>query len=308
MMAKVMSATLVGVDACRVTVEVDLIRRLPMMHTVGLPARAVKESEDRVRAAIGGMFEDFPKRRIIINLAPADLPKTGTGFDLPIAVGILRGWGKVEGNRADGYLMLGELGLDGVLRPVPGVLAAAQAAREGGMEGVVVPWANRAEASLVEGLEVVAASTLAEVIGFLNGAEVEEGEQIPCDDDTAGPAQWHMAEPDLAEVRGLEWPRLALEVAAAGGHNLMFVGPPGTGVSLTWADQHQVVPARRGQVGGEWGDGGRLCSAAFTSSAVRGVAVIPSLSGRGSFHANKLPHGPFERPIHLHRVSRGRRR
>ncbi len=251
MMARVMSATLVGVDACRVTVEVDLIKRLPMMHTVGLPARAVKESEDRVRAAIGGMFGEFPKKRIIINLAPADLPKTGTGFDLPIAVGILRGWEKVEGKRADGYLMLGELGLDGVLRPVPGVLAAAQAAREGGMEGVVVPWANRAEAALVDGLEVVAASTLTEVIGFLNGDEVEQGAELPEDADTVGPARWFVEEPDLREVRGLEWPRLALEVAAAGGHNVMFVGPPGTGENMHMGQPADIVPSFDSASGGD---------------------------------------------------------
>ena len=245
MVAKVMAATLVGVDACLVTVEVNLIKRLPMLQTVGLAARSVRESGDRVRAAIESLYGEFPKKRIVVNLAPADLPKTGTGFDLPIAVGILRGWDKVQEGRVEGYLMLGELGLDGLLRPVPGVLAAALAAREGGLRGIVVPRANRAEADLVSGLDVVGARSLGQVVGFLNGDEDArmDGEGEEDQDDTAGPVQWFFAEPDLSEVRGLEWPRLALEVAASGGHNVMFVGPPGTGKSMLARRLPTILPS-----------------------------------------------------------------
>jgi len=236
-MAQAMSATLVGVDARPVVVEVDLANRLPSIQTVGLPMRAVKESEDRVRAAIvAGGFE-WPKKRVVINLAPADLPKSGTGFDLPIAVAVLRAHGKVSEQRADDYLLIGELGLDGRLRPVPGVLAATMAAREAGLDGVIVPLSNGAEASLVDDVHVVAAETLADVAGFLDGKL--DPPPVPGD---AVDLQNIEGCPDLSDVRGLEWPRCALEIAAAGGHNLMLVGPPGTGKSMMARRLPSILP------------------------------------------------------------------
>ncbi len=237
MVARVASAALVGVDAQPVTVEVDLLSRLPCMHTVGLPSRAVKESEDRVRSAVDAAGIEWPKKRVVINLAPADLPKAGTGFDLPIAVAVLRAAEHITQGRADRYLLIGELSLDGDLRPVPGVLAAALAARRAGCEGIVVPRRNGPEAALVDGLEVCPAGDLTEVTRFLNG-------ESPARPVPRGRARSEVrgAEPDLADVRGLYGARRALEVAAAGGHNLMLLGPPGTGKSMLARRLPSILP------------------------------------------------------------------
>ena len=236
MIARITSAALVGVDARPVTVEVFLADRLPCVQTVGLPARAIKESEDRVRSSIVAAGYKFPQKRVVVNLAPADLPKSGTGFDLAIAVGILRAAKEIAGPRADGFLVLGELGLDGNLRPVPGVLAAALAARQAGCEGIVVPQANGPEAALVEGLEVCAASSLGQVVGVLSGDL-----PVPPVPPSRSPAR-SACVPDLSEVRGLAAARRALEVAAAGGHNLLLLGPPGTGKSMLARRLPTVLP------------------------------------------------------------------
>ncbi len=236
MIARINSAAIVGVDARPVTVEVFLADRLPCVQTVGLPARAIKESEDRVRSAITAADFEFPKKRIVVNLAPADLPKSGTGFDLPIAVGILRAAGKIAGARAEEFLVVGELGLDGDLRAVPGVLAAALAARESGCSGVVVPRANGAEAALVDGLEICAVSSMGEVVAFLSG------DKPPPPLPRERPPARSACIPDLSEVRGLAAARRALEVAAAGGHNLLLLGPPGTGKSMLSRRLPTVLP------------------------------------------------------------------
>ena len=236
MIARITSAALVGVDARPVTVEVFLADRLPCVQTVGLPARAIKESEDRVRSAVVAAEFKFPQKRVVVNLAPADLPKSGTGFDLAIAVGILRADKKIPGPRADEFLVIGELGLDGDLRPVPGVLAAALAARGAGCKGIVVPEANGAEAALVEGLEVCAATSLGQVVGVLSGTQTVP--PVP----TPSPPARSACVPDLSEVRGLAAARRALEVAAAGGHNLLLLGPPGTGKSMLARRLPTVLP------------------------------------------------------------------
>ncbi len=239
-MAKVTAATLIGVDARTVRVEVDLQDRLPFMQTVGLPSRSVMESEDRVRSALGATGVKFPKKRVVVNLAPADLPKSGTAFDLPIALGLLRAMELVESERCDRYLLLGELSLDAILRPVPGVLAAAMAAREAGFEGIVVPRANGHEAALVDELDVAAVRTLAEAVDFLDGKIDAPPLPSPL---AYGLHNRDRPRPDLSEVRGLEHARLALEVAAAGGHNLMLTGPPGTGKSVSWGTSPTFVYA-----------------------------------------------------------------
>ncbi len=214
-----------GVQAPLVIVEVHLAAGLPALSIVGLPEMAVKESKDRVRGALlTGNFE-FPAKRIIINLAPADLPKEGGRFDLPIALGILSASGQLPQPALDAYEFIGELALSGELRPVRGVLPAALAAREQG-RGLILPAENAAEAARVSGLEVIPAHHLLEVCGHLQGNARLPAKQ-PADD--VGERTCY---PDLSDVRGQSQAKRALEIAAAGGHSLLLSGPPGTGKSM----------------------------------------------------------------------------
>ena len=214
----------VGVDAPAVQVEVHLAGGLPRMSIVGLPATAVREAKDRVRAAIRSSQFEFPARAITVNLAPADLPKDGGRFDLAIALGILAASGQVPREALAGCEFHGELGLAGELRGVDGILPAAVAAGRAGRR-MVVSAANGAEAALVRGVDVRTARTLLEVCGGLAGRKAlvqpERATELP---DWEGP--------DLADVRGQARARRALEIAAAGGHHLLLVGPPGCGKTL----------------------------------------------------------------------------
>ncbi|HWR97565.1 MAG TPA: YifB family Mg chelatase-like AAA ATPase [Candidatus Methanoperedens sp.] len=228
MLARVRAAAVLGVQAFPVLVEADLQSGLPTFSTVGLPDEAVRESRDRVRAAIVNSGFAFPAGRVTVNLAPADLRKEGSAFDLAIAVGLLAAQGLARAEAAAGLLLVGELSLDGGLKQVRGVLPVALAARDAAERGLIVPPANAAEAALVRGLEVYPARSLAEVVAHLNGEAALERAAPPV-----------AAEPDLVggevaleEVRGQQFARRALEIAAAGGHNLLFVGPPGSGKTL----------------------------------------------------------------------------
>ncbi len=228
-------ATLIGVDAVRVSVEVDLLRRLPQVVMVGLPAPSVRESADRVRSAIVASGFEFPRQRVVVALAPADLRKDGTAFDLPIAVGILLEAGQVRSERTGRYLFVGELSLTGELRPIRGALAFAWLARAEGFTGIVVPAPCAPEAALVDGIEVRAANTLAEVMAFLDG----EGD-LPVG--VAEPAPRPPFTADLGDIRGQLGAREALEVAAAGGHNLLLEGPPGCGKTMLAARLPTILP------------------------------------------------------------------
>jgi magnesium chelatase family protein len=240
MLARVWSASVVGIDAVQVAVEVDVSGGLPGIALVGLPDTAVQESRERVKAAVKNAGFSFPMRKIVVNLAPADLRKEGPSFDLPISIGILAASEQVNAQLLGDYLFLGEVSLDGSLRSVAGVLPIAAAAQKMGIQGLVVPTGNAQEAAVVKGISVYGFKHLEEVIDFLNRPEthkpVEFDAKIEFDRTSIFIA-------DLKDVKGQIHARRALEIAAAGGHNLIFVGPPGSGKTMLARRLSGILPA-----------------------------------------------------------------
>src|SRR5690554_5087685 len=239
MLAVVHSRAIIGVSAPEVTVEVHLSGGLPALTIVGLPETGVRESKERVRSALLNAGFEFPARRITINLAPADLPKEGGRFDLPIALGVLAASGQIPPESLSKYEFVGELSLDGALRPLKGVLPAVLEARKVGRV-LLVPQANASEAALASKDDVLAAGHLLAVCEHL----CARARLVPVA--SAVPASGSEPDdnlPDLADVRGQKVPRRALEVAAAGNHNLLFFGPPGTGKSMLARRLPGILPA-----------------------------------------------------------------
>jgi magnesium chelatase family protein len=227
MLARCSSGALRGLEALPVTVEVDIAPGLPGLRVVGLADAAAQESRERVRGALRNGGLRVPLTRVVINLAPADQPKAGPGFDLPIALGLLVASQQLAAAEVEGIWSAGELGLDGRLRSIRGVLALALAARRHGARALVVPAANATEAALVEGLPVWGAEHLVEVVALLRDPRRPRAEPA-----TTAPPAPAAAGPDLAEVRGQAHGRRALEIAAAGGHHLLLVGAPGSGKTM----------------------------------------------------------------------------
>ena len=239
MLASVKTCAVVGLDGYIVEVEVDISPGLPSFTIVGLPDTAVQEARERVRAAIRNSGCDFPLRRITVNLAPADVKKAGPSYDLPIAVGILVSSGQVS-NSPTSALFLGELSLDGSLRHTGGILPMVSVAGEQKFTTVFVPAVDAKEASLVEGVNVVPAGNLGELVSHLRGESAigsftfDGMGEIEPEDTPAGP--------DPSHIKGQEHAKRALEVAAAGGHNLLMSGPPGSGKTLLARAMPSILP------------------------------------------------------------------
>ncbi|MCC6768199.1 MAG: YifB family Mg chelatase-like AAA ATPase, partial [Bacteroidia bacterium] len=277
MLVKVSGSAVYGINATTITIEVSVAQGIKFF-LVGLPDNAVKESQQRIESALNQSGFRMPGKKIVVNMAPADIRKEGSAYDLPIAIGILAASGQIAETLIPDYLFMGELSLDGSLLPLRGVLPIAIQARNEGFRGLILPSENIQEASIVSGLEVLGANSLSEVIAFLNGTA---GLQIsnPAESSVMLTQQESENEFDFADVKGQENIKRALEIAAAGGHNLILIGPPGAGKTMLAKRLPGILPP-------------------FTLEEALETTKIHSVAGKIGRYSALLSSRPFRSPHH----------
>lgn len=276
MLVKTYAAAVQGISATVVTIEVNCSKGIKFF-LVGLPDVAVKESHERIISALQVHNYKFPGNRVVVNMAPADIRKEGAAYDLPLAVGILAASGQVDASRLESYLMMGELSLDGTLQPVKGVLPIAIKAREAGFKGFILPRRNAREAAVVDRLEVYGADNIREVVEFIDGKRLLEPTVVNTRDEFYSRQQYF--EYDFSDVRGQENVKRALEVAAAGGHNLLMVGAPGSGKSMLAKRLPTILPP-------------------FTLQESLETTKIHSVAGKITGDTSLMVQRPFRAPHH----------